>query len=219
MQYLVGVPLSILLIFLSVQKILPVELTLIEAVAVVSYAWSVWLLAKNRPVGWWVGLVGCALYGVVFFNVRLYAEVIIQIFYFITSVQAISIWLRGGENRTERPVGRVPVPWLIGSGVAVVAGTLVLRQILIELRGAAPFWDALTTVLSIAAHLFLMGRFVESWYLWVTVDVIYVPLYASRELYVTSILYAVFLGMASNGLRNFRRAYRDRTPAGVEVEG
>jgi nicotinamide mononucleotide transporter len=219
MQYLIGVPLSILLILLSIQDVLPVELGLVEALAVVSYAWSVWLLAKNRPAGWWVGLVGCALYGAVFFNVRLYAEVLIQIFYFITSVQAIYIWLRGGENRTERLVGRVPLPWLIGAGVAIVAGTLVLRHILIELRGAAPFWDALTTVLSITAHLFLMGRFVESWYLWITVDVIYVPLYASRELYVTSILYAIFLGMATNGLRNFRRAYRDRTSVSVEVEG
>jgi len=219
MQYLVGVPLSLLLILLSIQEVVPIELTLLEATGVVAYAWSVWLLAKNRPAGWWVGLVGCALYAVIFYNVRLYAEVMIQVFYFVTSLQAIYIWLRGGANKTERPVSRLPAPWLIGTGVAVITGTLVLRGILIELRGAAPFWDALTTVLSLTAHLYLMGRFVESWYLWVAVDTIYVPLYASRELYVTSILYAFFLLMAANGLRNFRRAYREQMSVRVETEG
>tara|TARA_R110002072_G_scaffold150267_2_gene298561 strand:- start:277 stop:489 length:213 start_codon:yes stop_codon:yes gene_type:complete len=54
-----------------------------------------------------------------------------------------------------------------------------------------------------------MGRFVESWYLWIAVDTIYVPLYASRELYVTAGLYAVFWLLALRGLLHFRRLYRE----------
>ena len=182
---------------------LPFKLSLLEAIAVVTCAWSVWLLAMNQLLGWWIGLIGVVAYAIVFYQVQLYAEVGIQIFYFFTSLQAIYIWLRGGKDHTERPVGRVRRPWLIISAILIVLSVYLLQMLLIHLRGAAPFWDALTTVLSLAAHIYLMGRYLESWYLWITVDVIYVPLYASRGLYVTSALYAVFLVMAIMGLRNF----------------
>lgn len=198
-----GIALSLGLLAASCYEGLPFELSSLEAVAVVSSAWCVWLLAKNQLLGWWIGLISVMAYAFVFYRVRLYADLAIQVFYFFTSLQAIYIWLRGGKNQTERPVGRISKNWMLATAALIVVGTLTLRLILIELRGAAPFWDALTTVLSLAAHIYLMGRFVESWYLWIVVDVIYVPLYASRGLFVTSALYAVFLLMAIWGLRNF----------------
>lgn len=208
LEWGIGGGLSVGIVLLSV--LTPVPLTLLEAIALVFYAWSVWLLAKNRPLGWWVGLVGVVLYGIVFYQVQLYAEVAIQAFYFITSLQAIYIWLKGGSQQQERPVGHVPQKWLGISAVLVVVGVIGLRALLIAIRGAAPFWDALTTVVSVVAHLYLMGRYVESWYLWILVDTLYVPLYASRELYFTSILYAVFWGMAVRGLMNFRQIYHEQ---------
>ena len=106
--YVLAGAVSLLLIALSLQQHVPLGLSPWEAVAVVSYAWSTWLLAKNRPLGWWVGLVGVVAYVAVFYRVRLFAEVGIQAFYFVTSLQAIYVWLRGGAGKTERPVGRIP---------------------------------------------------------------------------------------------------------------
>lgn len=212
-QLLAGFALSALVLLLALLPALPFELSLLEAAGVVAYAWSVWLLARNRPLGWWVGLIGVTLYGVIFFQVQLYAEVGIQAFYFVTSLQAIWLWLRGGGDRRERPVGRVPWRWLLITALLGGAALVGLRELLIALRGAAPFWDALTTVLSLIAHLYLMGRFVESWYVWIAVDIVYVPLYASRGLVVTSALYLVFLAMAIAGLFTFRRLYRERREA------
>ena len=56
----------------------------------------------------------------------------------------------------------------------------------------------------------LMERYLESWYLWIVADTIYVPLYASRGLYLTSILYAIFWFMAIHGLQNFQRIYSEQ---------
>jgi len=64
-----------------------------------------------------------------------------------------------------------------------IASIFALRSLLIAIRGSAPFWNALTTVASLIAHLYLMGRVVQSWYLWIAIDMIYVLLYASRQLY------------------------------------
>jgi len=215
-QYGIGLVVSILLLLLPFQSLIPVQLGVLEAIAVITYAWSVWLLAKNNPWGWWIGLVGTTLYGIVFYEAKLYAEVGLQVFYFITSLQAIYIWLRGGEHQTERPVGHVSWQGLTITAVLAIASVFALRAFLLAIRGAAPFWDALTTVMSLVAHLYLMGRFVESWYLWIAVDVIYVPLYASRNLYLTSFLYGIFCFMAINGLRNFRRINREQQLKAVE---
>ena len=73
------------------------------------------------------------------------------------------------------------------------------------MEGRVPFWDSLTTVISFIAQIYLVMRLVESWHLWVAVDVIYVPLYWSRELYVTAGLYLIFTVLAYQGLVNFRR--------------
>lgn len=197
---------SLLLVALAAADVLPAELGgLVEMAAVVTGGWTVWLLSRNRPLGWWVGLVSSVLFAVIFARVRLFAEVGIQVVYVVTSLQAIRIWLRGGADRSERRVGWAPDRWLILTVPIFLVALVLLRQVLIEVNGAAPFWDALTTVLSLTAHVYLMWRFVNAWYLWVVVDIIYVPLYASRGLYLTAGLYVVFLLMAVGGLLEFRR--------------
>ncbi len=207
---LIGFAASILVLLLSVQWFVPIQLDLMEAIAAIASAWSVWLLAKNNPLGWWIGLIGVIAYAAVFYQVKLYGEVAIQFFYLITSLQAIYIWLRGGENSTEKPVSRINQRWLILTAVLVTVGVFGLRTVLVYLGGAAPFWDALTTILSAIAQLYLMERYLESWYLWIVADTISVPLYASRGLYLTSILYAVFWLMAIYGLQNFQRIYSEQ---------
>lgn len=203
---------SVFLVALATTGALPAELGgWLEMSAVVTGAWSVWLLSRNSPLGWWVGLMSVVLFAWVFAGVRLYAEVGIQVFYFVTSVQAIWIWLRGGDRGNERAVTYAPSRLLAATVPIFLVALVGLRWLLIELNGAAPFWDASTTVLSLTAHLYLMWRFVNAWYLWIVVDVIYIPLYASRELYLTAGLYAVFLVMSIGGLIEFRRLASERS--------
>ncbi|MCA1563636.1 MAG: nicotinamide riboside transporter PnuC [Acidobacteria bacterium] len=207
LQLIVGGTASVALLAAVATGALPGELTLLETLAVVTSAWTTWLLANNRVLGWWIGLVAVVLYAVVFYRVRLFAEVVLQGIYFVTSLQAIFIWLRGGADHHGRPVGRMPPAWNVLAAVFVVLSTLAAWRVLIAVRGAAPFWDALTMILSLVAHLYLMGRYVESWYIWIIVDIIYIPLFASRGLFLTAGLYATFLAMAVVGLRNFQLIY------------
>ena len=201
---------SIFLFLLSQQKFIPVAIAPLEAIAAITSAWSVWLLGKNLVIGWWVGLVGVVAYTIVFFQVQLYGEVAIQLFYLFTSLQAIYIWRRGGQNQREKPIERISRKKAIATLFLATLLVLALQAILTKIGGAAPFWDATTTILSLTAHLYLMQRYLESWYIWIIVDTIYVPLYAGRGLYLTSSLYAVFLLMAAIGLYNFRNIYLEQ---------
>lgn len=180
------------------------QVTELEAAGGVAYAWSVGLLAANRPAGWWVGLLGCALYAELFRRSGLVLEAGLMGFYFVTSLQAIVLWL-GGAKRVERPVARLPWPWLAVT-LPVAVGTYVgLRALSVQLGGAMPEADALVTTLSLVGHVWLMFRFVEAWPVWLAVDTLAVPLYASRGLWVSAVLYAAFWGLAANGWRTFRR--------------
>jgi nicotinamide mononucleotide transporter len=89
--------------------------------------------------------------------------------------------------------------------VFLVLGTWVLREILQAVNGSAPLWDAVTTALSIAAQYLLCRKRIENWFFWIAADVIYVPLYLSKQLPLTALLYGGFLVLCVIGWRRWRK--------------
>lgn len=115
-----------------------------------------------------------------------------------------------GERLTVRAAGR---PMLLGCALFVALGTAGLTALLREVGDVAPFLDALTTSISLAAQFLLNAKRVESWWFWISADAIYVPLYASKDLVLTAIVYVLFLAMAIGGLRAWRRLAASEAPA------
>ncbi len=85
-------------------------------------------------------------------------------------------------------------------------------------RGHAPFWDALTTAISLAAQFLLNAKRIENWGFWIAADLIYVPLYVVKRLDLTALVYLLFLGLCAAGVTSWR-ALRDsdQAPAPVSV--
>lgn len=203
-------PIALTLLALALVEVFNLGWSPVETVATATGAGSVWLLARNRVEGWWVGLVSVVCFVVVFGQVRLYGEVAIQIFYFFTSLQAIWMWARRNTDGEERPVTNVRGKVVAVTAVlfsAAWAGTWMLLE---RMGGALPGWDSLTTVGSVTAHMWLVFRYAQSWWIWVALDIIYIPLYWSRGLPLTSGLYVLFLILATQGLLRFRREVKAR---------
>src|SRR4051794_4104859 len=114
-------------------------------------------------------------------------------------------WVWAKRSRGPLAVERASVRLLLATTVAVGVATLVLVPVLRAAHGAAPGWDALTTSMSLGAQLLLNLKRLETWYLWIAVDVIYVPLYLSRDLNLTALVYVVFLGLCVMGWRQWSR--------------
>lgn len=180
----------------------------LEAVGVVTGALCVWLVVRESIWNFPLGMASVAAFLVVFSGARLFADAGLQVVYFALNAAGWYLWLRGGREKTALAVSRVGRREATVLAVAGSALTMVLWLTLRHVGGSASFFDALTTSLSLCAQWMLNRKQVESWYLWITVDVIYVPLYAYKELYLTAGLYAVFLVMATMGLLHWRATWR-----------
>lgn len=86
--------------------------------------------------------------------------------------------------------------------MGVLGLTLLLGRVT---DSTVPFWDALTTGLSLMATYGQCRKLVESWWLWIAADLVYIPLYAYKGLYLTSALYVGFLALCVVGLLGWRR--------------
>lgn len=180
----------------------------LESASFVTGALCVWLTVKQNIWNFPLGLVNVATFCVVFFQSRLYADAGLQVVYFGLGVVGWYWWLHGGANCTALKVSRASAWELPLIGVFIAAATLGLWKTLAEVGGSASFWDALTTSISLVSQWLLNRKRLESWIGWIVVDVIYVPLYIYKDLYLTAILYGLFLLMAVMGLRAWRAAWR-----------
>lgn len=166
---------------------------------------SIVLAGRNSVHTWWTGIIGCLLFSVVFYQAQLYADVALQFFFLATSLLGWWQWSRGAHGQVL-PVtrgGKRLFAWaaLCGGLATGMYGTLLHRYT----NAYAPFWDSAILVFSIIAQIYLMQRRIETWLLWLLVNTLAVPLYASRELHLTAFLYAGYWVNALVSWRLWRR--------------
>jgi nicotinamide mononucleotide transporter len=175
-----------------------------EALGAATGAVCVWLAAVSDPWTWPIGIANNLLYLVVFWHSRLYADALLQLVYVGISIYGIWRW-RGGGGRV-RPVERGSRTELGLVALAVAAAAVGLWRLLAAATDSdVPAWDGLTTATSLGAQWLMSRRVLENWWVWIAVDLVYVPLYVYKGLFVTAGLYALFLALCVLGLRDWRR--------------
>lgn len=179
----------------------------LEIAAALTTALAIWLAARNNPHTWSTGIVACGLYGVVFFQAKLYADVTLQVFFVITSLVGWWQWLHG-KSGAVLPISRTPglslVLYVAGAIVVAVGYGAILHY---YTDAYAPFVDSLVLTFSVLGQFLLMSRRLECWYAWLIVNTLSVPLYFSRELYLTGGLYLICWFNAWYGMYRWRREF------------
>lgn len=185
----------------------------VEVVGFVTGAVCVWLAARENVWNFPVGIANNLAFLVLFANAGLYAGAGLQVVYAGLAALGWYWWARrdAGTGQGRLVVGRVPrVAWpLLGLGAA--AATAVLWAVLVRTDSPAPVLDASTTATSLVAQLMLGRKWLGSWAVWVVTDVLLVVLYASQQLWLTAVLYAVFILLCLDGARRWRAALAGRT--------
>ena len=207
LDFCIGLALGLALLTASGRGWLPFGLT--ETLGFVTGAACVYLTVIENVWNFPLGIANNVFFLALFAGARLYGDAGLQVVYVALGVQGWYLWLRGGEGRTPLRVSRAGARTLLAVVACVVAGTALLTYVFVRTHDSAPFLDALTTVLSLAAQYLLNRKALENWLLWMAADIIYIYLYTSRELYLTGVLYFVFLCMCVAGLLVWLRSERD----------
>jgi nicotinamide mononucleotide transporter len=184
-------------------------MTPIELAATALGLASVWLTARQSLWCWPAGLGMVALYLVIFWEAKLYADMALQGVYIVLQVYGWALWARGGEAGGRLPVrgGHATELWgglALATAVSLAAGASLARLT----DGSLPWLDATTASFSLLAQAWMSRKIWQSWLVWIAVDLLSVPMYAAKGLWLTCALYTVFLGLAVMGLRAWQKEVR-----------
>jgi nicotinamide mononucleotide transporter len=184
-----------------------------------SGALCVWLVARQHIANWPIGIANNLFFILLFTGSGLYADAGLQLVFIALACYGWWTWAHGGgPGSDDLPVARTGRTEWVWLGAAGFAGTLALTVLLDRFSDSTvPFWDALTTALSLMATYGQCRKLLESWWLWIAADVVYIPLYAYKDLYLTSLLYVGFLALCIVGLVGWRRELAGRS--GVREAG
>ena len=179
----------------------------LETVAVLLGIVSVFLSVRENVWSWPAAIVNVTLYIFVFWEARLYADMALQVVYIVLSVYGWYEWLHGGRGRTPLPVSRgtgrlAGILLAIGLASSALIGTVLFRYT----NASLPYVDATTSTTSLIAQWMMARKILENWLVWIAVDVVYIGMFLYKSLYLTALLYAVFLGLSAAGYRRWKRS-------------
>ncbi|MDO2448047.1 MULTISPECIES: nicotinamide riboside transporter PnuC [Enterobacter] len=212
------------------------DLSWIEAVGTLAGLLCIWLASLEKISNYAFGLINVTLFAIIFFQIQLYASLLLQLFFFAANIYGWYAWSRqNSQQEAELQIRWLPLPkaiaWFVACVVAIGLMTVYINPVFAFLTRVAvsamsgiglnvtmpelqpdafPFWDSCMMVLSIAAMILMTRKYVENWLLWVIINVISVAIFALQGVYAMSLEYLLLTFIALNGSRMWINSARAR---------
>ena len=177
----------------------------LELIAVLLSIAGVWLTAKEKIINWPIAIVACGIYTFIFYKDDLFGDASLQVFYIVISFYGWYEWLHGGKNNGELSVSATPGSQLLLLALISIPAGLGLGVLLSLTKSNVPYWDGITTSLSIIATWMMAKKYIENWFIWIFTDLLYVGLYVIKDLYLTAVLYFIFTLLAVYGYYTWKK--------------
>ena len=183
--------------------------SLLELAAVILAIAYLLLAVRQNIACWYAAFISTAIFLHVFWQVNLYMESGLQVYYLGMAVYGWWAWQRGGS---EGKPGLTVITWsplhhLVVIGAVVVA-TFVSGNLLSGTEQRLGYLDSFTTWGAVAATFMVTRKVLENWLYWIVIDSASLYLYFDRELYFTMLLFLVYLVIIFFGLRSWLAEYR-----------
>ncbi len=185
-------------------------------------ALAIWLSAKAIVWSWPIGILNVVAFFFLFYQVQLYPDMFLQVFFFVTNVIGWWRWTHPKTFEEDRKRGlrisRMSRRQFVLLFVAGLAGTFLFGNFADNIHiifpsifpkpSAFPYLDSFVTVMSIVTTFLMINKKVESWIIWIVVDVIAAYMYFAKGILFVGVLYTAFCFIAAFGLWNWVREYR-----------
>ena len=164
------------------------------------------LAIRQRLSCWSAAFVSSCLYVWVLFTAHLYMESVLNAFYAAMAIYGFWQWQHGKEGGSLK-VTRWPIARHASALLAVIALSMVSSFFLRRFTPAAwPFIDSMVAWSSVFATLLVARKVYENWHWWLVIDSVSLCLYFTRHLYVTTLLFGMYLALIVIGMREWRRS-------------
>lgn len=188
--------------------------TVIEAAAVIFAIAYLLLAVREHPACWAMAAVSTVLYLTIFWQVKLYMESALQLFYLAMAGYGWWRW-RGGTDGKPLPISRFSVlehtaalsliaVMSIGSGLALSTWS----------DARLPFIDAFTTWASVVTTWMVARKVLENWHYWFVIDSVSIGLYLDRGLLFTALLFGLYLIIILFGYHAWKTSWLAQRPPG-----
>jgi nicotinamide mononucleotide transporter len=181
---------------------------------IIGFVLAVWMVIGNireRLWAWPLAIISSLLYFALFWRSKLYGDAALQIFFVLLALWGWLQWWRGlGGDATPQRVA-LPVTTLNRNrAIKVIASCVILWGVTgLFLQHYTdtdvPWWDAFPTAVSLVAQYLLARKYLENWAAWLVVNTVSIGLFAYKGLWLTVILYALFIAMSVAGWRAWRQ--------------
>lgn len=194
----------------------------LEFFATVAGSIAVWLSAKANIWSWPIGIINVTLSFFLFFQVQLYPDMFLQIFFFITNLMGWWRWThpRPGEEdkKNELRVSWMPPREIWLYVIILVIGTAIFGSLagnlheffprIFRFPSAFPYLDSFITVVNIIATYLMVQKRIECWIAWLLADILGTGLYFAKGIMLIGIEFFVFCIIAAYGFWRWRQEYR-----------
>jgi len=183
------------------------QLNGLEAIAVIFGLLSVWFSMKENILVYPTGIVSVVIYIYITFQYKLYADTGINFYYLVASIYGWYFWTNTKDNRDQIKISTLTkAEWIIT--IVLAFGSFILIRFGLDFTDSdVPNWDAVTTTTAIVGMWLMARKKLENWIAWIITDLIAVPLYYYKELYLTSFQFFVFTILATIGYFTWRKTY------------
>ena len=165
-----------------------------------------WLEYKANIWLWVVGMLMPCVHSILYFKSGLYADFAMQIYYISAGLYGLVVWM-AGRKRTEKPLKIAHTPLRLAFPLVAIYGVLHATMYFVLAYftdSTVPFWDSMTTAMSMVAMWMLSRKYVEQWLVWLVVDAITVGLYIYKGIPLTAGLYTLYTALAFVGYLRWR---------------
>jgi nicotinamide mononucleotide transporter len=171
----------------------------LEVLAVIISIIGIWLTAKEKLINWPINIVACILSIYIFYRDALFGDAALNVFFVVMCVYGWYEWVYGGKGHTALTVSKVSMKTLGILSLLTLPTCAGLGYLLTYTSSTVPYWDGITTALSLAATWMAAKKLIENWLVWIFADLLYVVMYGIKHLYMFSVLYFIFTLLAVYG--------------------
>ena len=183
----------------------------LQIVGVVLGLLYLWLEYRANTWLWIVGAIMPCVHGLLYYRSGLYADCAMQVYYILAGLYGLVAWLVG-HKRKDNPLRIAHTPLRLVFPLVATYGALhiIIYYILLSFTDSTvPFWDSMTTAMSVVAMWMLARKYVEQWLVWLVVDAITVGLYLYKGIPLTAGLYTLYCVLAVAGYLRWKGAARN----------